>query len=76
VHVLVIPRRHTASLAAATDPGELGAVLSLAAEVARIEGIAERGYRVVSNVGAEGGQTVSHLHVHVLGGRQMQWPPG
>jgi len=76
VHVLVIPRRHTASLADAVDAAELGAVLALAAEVARIEGVAESGYRVVTNAGPEGGQTVSHLHLHVLGGRQMHWPPG
>ncbi|MBL0939798.1 MAG: histidine triad nucleotide-binding protein [Gemmatimonadaceae bacterium] len=75
-HVLVIPRRHLASLATADDAAELGAVLSLAAEVARIEGIADSGYRVVSNVGGDGGQTVGHLHLHVLGGRQMSWPPG
>lgn len=76
VHVLVIPRRHVASLAEAADPSELGGVLALAAEVARNEGLAESGYRVVTNVGAEGGQTVPHLHFHVLGGRQMHWPPG
>jgi histidine triad (HIT) family protein len=76
VHVLVIPRRHTVSLAAATDSGELGDLLALAAAVARDEGIAESGYRVVTNVGADGGQTVPHLHLHVLGGRSMGWPPG
>ncbi len=75
-HVLVIPREHVASLAAATDGAVLGSVLLLAGEVARIEGLAEAGYRVVSNVGADGGQTVPHLHVHVMGGRAMQWPPG
>lgn len=76
VHVLVIPRRHVASLADAADPAELGALLALAAEVARTEGVAEAGYRVVTNVGANGGQTVPHLHLHVLGGRSMTWPPG
>jgi histidine triad (HIT) family protein len=76
VHVLVIPRRHSASLAEATDSGELGDVLALAATVAREEGIAESGYRVVTNVGVDGGQTVPHLHLHVLGGRSMGWPPG
>lgn len=76
VHVLVIPRRHVASLAEATDGEELGAVLLLAQEVARREGIAESGYRVVTNTGADGGQTVHHLHLHVLGGRALQWPPG
>ena len=76
VHVLVIPRRHVASLAAADDPAELGQLLALSAEVARAEGVADSGYRVVTNIGDEGGQTVGHLHLHVLGGRQMTWPPG
>lgn len=76
VHVLVVPRRHVDSLAAADDAAELGAVLALAAEVARLEGVAESGYRLVTNVGGNGGQTVGHLHFHVLGGRAMTWPPG
>ncbi len=76
VHVLVVPRRHVDSLAATDDAAELGAVLALAAEVARQEGVAESGYRVVTNVGRDGGQTVGHLHFHVLAGRSMTWPPG
>ncbi|WP_306519789.1 histidine triad nucleotide-binding protein [Gemmatimonas sp.] len=76
VHVLVVPRRHVASLATADDAAELGELLALAAEVARQEGIADAGYRVVTNIGADGGQTVGHLHLHVLGGRAMDWPPG
>ncbi len=76
VHVLVVPRRHVASLAVADDAAELGQLLALAAEVARQEGIADAGYRVVTNIGADGGQTVGHLHLHVLGGRAMDWPPG
>jgi histidine triad (HIT) family protein len=78
VHVLVIPRAHRASLAAlGPEDGPLaGALLRAAAEVARIEGIEASGYRVVANTGAEGGQTVDHLHLHVLGGRGMNWPPG
>jgi histidine triad (HIT) family protein len=76
VHVLVIPRRHVASLASATDAGELGEVLALAARVAASEGVAESGYRVVTNVGVDGGQSVGHLHFHVLGGRALGWPPG
>ncbi len=80
VHVLVIPRRHLDSLAEATATGtsaaELGDLLQLAGEVARVSGVAETGYRVVANTGREGGQTVGHLHFHVLGGRQMVWPPG
>jgi len=75
-HLLVIPRRHVASLAEATDAAELGALMLLAAEVARLEGLAETGYRVVANTGNDGGQTVHHLHLHVLGGRAMHWPPG
>jgi histidine triad (HIT) family protein len=75
-HVLVIPRKHVTSLNHATDPLELGSLLSLAAEVARQEGIAESGYRTVINTGQDGGQTVFHLHVHVLGGRRLTWPPG
>jgi histidine triad (HIT) family protein len=75
-HLLVIPRRHVASLAEATDAGELGALMLLAAEVARAEGLEETGYRVVANTGQDGGQTVHHLHLHVLGGRAMHWPPG
>ncbi len=76
VHVLVIPRRHVSSLAEATDAAEVGALALLAAEVARQEGIAEGGYRTVMNTGADGGQTVLHLHLHLLGGRSMTWPPG
>ena len=75
VHVLVIPRKHVASLAESDDPVVLGEVLTLAAEVARQEGL-EAGYRVVINTGPDGGQTVHHLHAHVLGGRNMAWPPG
>ncbi len=76
VHVLVIPTRHIASLSEADDAAELGHLALLAAEVARLEGVAESGYRVVANTGADGGQTVHHLHLHVLGGRTMAWPPG
>jgi len=76
VHVLVVPRRHVASLADAAEGEELGALLLLAREVARLEGIADRGYRVVTNSGADAGQTVHHLHLHVLGGRALGWPPG
>lgn len=76
VHVLVVPRRHVASLADAAEGDELGALLLLAREVARLEGIADSGYRVVTNSGADAGQTVHHLHLHVLGGRALGWPPG
>ena len=78
VHVLVIPRRHLSSIAEleALDIELAGRLLLVAAEVARQEGIADRGYRVISNVGAWGGQTVDHLHLHVMGGRAFHWPPG
>jgi len=78
VHILVIPRHHVESVASlrAEDQDLAGRLLVVAGEVARKEGLADAGYRVVANVGGEGGQTVPHLHLHVLGGRQMTWPPG
>jgi histidine triad (HIT) family protein len=76
IHLLVIPKTHVQSLAEADDPAMLGELLSLAAEIARKEGLAEGGYRTVINTGTNGGQTVGHLHLHVLGGRQLHWPPG
>ncbi len=77
-HVLVIPKRPIATLNDATqqDRELLGSVMLAGARVAREEGIAEDGYRVVMNVGVQGGQTVFHIHLHVLGGRQFAWPPG
>ena len=77
VHILIIPRAHLASLAdARPEHGPvLGQVLLAAGEIARQEGIAE-GYRVVNNCGESAGQTVFHVHFHVLGGRDMGWPPG
>ena len=76
VHVLVIPRQHLTSLATAEDEEVLGQLLMLAAKVARSEGISESGYRVVANTGHDGGQSVDHLHFHVMGGRRLTWPPG
>ena len=76
VHVLVIPRKHISSLNEADDDQLLGRLLALAANVARDEGIAEGGYRTIINTRADGGQTVDHLHIHVMGGRHMEWPPG
>jgi histidine triad (HIT) family protein len=78
VHILVIPREHYANLAdlAAADSELLGDVVAHAHEVAAAEGIADGGYRVVFNTGPGAGQTVPHVHAHVLGGRQMSWPPG
>ena len=75
-HVLVVPRVHVASLSAADDSAMLGEVLSLAATVAKSEGLDGDGYRVVINNGRNAGQAVDHLHVHVLGGRKLTWPPG
>lgn len=76
-HVLVIPREHVRDLDAATPEQELllGHLLLVAREVAAKEGLG-RGYRVVLNRGEDGGQTVDHLHLHVLGGRPLTWPPG
>ncbi len=76
VHILVVPREHIPSLNNAQNGRVLGDVMSLSAEVARQEGISENGYRTVINTGHDGGQSVDHLHAHVLGGRKMAWPPG
>jgi len=76
VHVLVIPRAHVASLNEVTSPALLADLLQMAREVAKQEGIAASGYRVVFNTNSDGGQTVLHLHAHVFGGRHMAWPPG
>jgi histidine triad (HIT) family protein len=76
VHVLVIPKTHYDSLAHADDEPLLGHLMAFAAKVAVQEGIRDSGYRTVINTGKNGGQTVDHLHIHVLGGRRMTWPPG
>jgi histidine triad (HIT) family protein len=77
-HVLVIPREHMESLNDASNRDEalLGHLLRVGARIANDEGHSERGYRTVINTGAGAGQSVFHLHVHVLGGRPMNWPPG
>jgi histidine triad (HIT) family protein len=77
-HVLLIPRRHVASALELTDAdGPLvGRLFAVAAELARSLGIARDGYRLVSNVGRWGGQSVDHLHIHLMGGRAFEWPPG
>ncbi len=76
-HVLVVPRDHHADLASVVDadPSLVAEVMSAAVAVARQEGL-DGGYRLVANTGGDGGQTVHHLHVHVLGGRRLGWPPG
>jgi histidine triad (HIT) family protein len=79
VHVLIIPTRHVAAVRDARGPdGErlLGRLLAFAAEVASEQGLDGDGYRVVTNTGKNAGQSVDHLHMHVLGGRKMTWPPG
>jgi histidine triad (HIT) family protein len=75
-HILVIPRRHVASLNAVDDHSLVGQLTGAATDIARKEGFADRGYRIVFNTLADGGQTVDHLHLHLLGGRHMKWPPG
>jgi histidine triad (HIT) family protein len=75
-HVLVIPKHHVSSVAEVTDPLVVGRVVMLAAAVARTLGVDEAGYRVVMNTGVDGGQTVHHLHAHLLAGRPLGWPPG
>ena len=75
-HVLVIPREHVSSLNSADDPQRLGELLLFARDVAKTEGVDEAGFRTVINTNEAGGQAVYHLHVHVLGGRAMRWPPG
>ncbi|MDT4897198.1 MAG: histidine triad family protein [Acidobacteriota bacterium] len=78
VHVLVIPRDHTESLDEATqrDEAMLGHLLRVAARIANEQGLSESGYRTIINTGAGAGQSVFHLHLHVLGGRTLNWPPG
>ena len=78
VHVLVIPKKHLARVgeATATDQALLGHLLLTAAAVAKKLGLAESGYRLVINNGRDGGESVPHLHVHLLGQRPLAWPPG
>ena len=80
VHVLVVPKKHLESIAemAGEDPAYAGRFVHAIVEVAKKEGIdhPERGFRVIANTGPEGGQSVPHLHGHVLGGRRLTWPPG
>ena len=77
-HVLLIPREHIASAAdlAAADGPLLGRLFGVGAELARSLGLVEDGYRLISNVGQWGGQSVGHLHIHLMGGRAFTWPPG
>ncbi|WP_058187862.1 histidine triad nucleotide-binding protein [Terracidiphilus gabretensis] len=77
VHILIVPRVHIASLAQTgpEDTAMLGHLMAVSAEIARSKGLGA-GYRVVANTGSDGGQTVGHLHLHLLGGRGLGWPPG
>jgi histidine triad (HIT) family protein len=76
-HMLVVPKQHISSVAraAAEDTALMGHLVAVAAEIARTEKL-DGGYRIVVNTGDDGGQTVNHLHMHLLGGRHMKWPPG
>jgi histidine triad (HIT) family protein len=78
VHVLVIPRKHIGGVLdiGADDSGLIGHIFAVAGRLAREQGIAESGFRIVVNSGADAGQSVFHLHYHLLGGRRMTWPPG
>ena len=76
IHVLVIPKAHIATLNDLNDTRLGGEILEVAASVAGQLGIADAGYRTVFNCNADGGQAVYHLHLHLLGGRQLSWPPG
>ncbi len=76
VHILIIPKRHIATLNDLDDPLLGGQLLQTAAILASQEGLSEEGYRTVFNCNQQGGQAVYHLHLHLLGGRQMIWPPG
>ncbi|HJO39835.1 MAG: histidine triad nucleotide-binding protein [Vicinamibacterales bacterium] len=77
-HVLIVPRRHLATLndLGPADDGLVGEMVRRAAEIAKARGIAEGGYRTVFNCNREAGQTVFHIHLHLLGGRPLAWPPG
>lgn len=75
-HVVIVPREHIPSLNEATDAATIGQLSLMAAEIARTSGLSERGYRTVVNTNSDAGQTVFHVHLHLIGGRRMGWPPG
>jgi histidine triad (HIT) family protein len=77
LHVLVVPRKHIATIDDVTseDEADMGYLFRVASEIAAAEGLAERGYRTVMNCKAEAGQSVFHVHLHVVGGKQLGWPP-
>ena len=76
VHILIVPREHIPSVKDVKDQTTVGKLTQVASDLARREGVADSGYRLVMNAGADAGQTVFHLHMHLLGGRHMAWPPG
>jgi histidine triad (HIT) family protein len=78
VHILLVPRKEIPSLDQVTENDKtlLGHLMVKASEIAKAEGISDSGYRIVVNTNNEGGQEVYHIHMHILGGRQMNWPPG
>lgn len=78
VHILIVPKKHISGMLELTDVDAdlVGNIVQVAAELARREGIAESGFRVVVNSGPDAGQSVQHLHFHLLGGRKLGWPPG
>jgi len=78
VHILIIPRKHVSSLNETSEEEEatVGHIVRIAAGLAAEEGVAESGYRLVANCGAAAGQSVEHVHFHLLGGRSLGWPPG
>ncbi len=77
-HVLIIPKEHIASANDITDEnaGVISEIFKIAKKIAMEKGIAEKGYRIVNNCGEDGGQSVKHLHFHLIGGRSLAWPPG
>lgn len=75
-HILVIPRKHRQNITLVEEKELLGHLFQKASQVAKEEKVDEKGFRLVVNTGDEGGQSVGHLHIHILGGRQMLWPPG
>ena len=78
VHIIIIPKEHIASANELNDDsaGVVGHIFAVAAKIAKEQGFAQDGYRIVNNCGKNGGQTVGHLHFHVLAGRNLGWPPG
>ena len=78
IHILIIPKQHLESLASVADENRdlMGHMMLTTKKIARDEGLSQSGYRTVINIGADGGQTVNHLHLHLIGGRALRWPPG